>query len=332
MKKKGFYLIGIFILVGTMIGQVFGAEVEWQFFAYQPATDRVCLLYKEFAKDILDSSKGRFKITVYNPGELPYTATDGVKITATNKVQMADAAVGFVARDVPELDVFGLPFFCTGFDEYFKAIEVVGPTFNEVLMKKYKIGVYFHWTNPAQNIWSLKPIKTLEDFKGRKIRMWNPYQTSMLKLFEAIPVSITSAEVVPSLQRGVIDGAITSALSVSDWRMYDVLSYGLLIDFQIANQMVMMNMDEFNKLPKDLQKLFMEKSKEWYLRLKKATPEYEMQARENLLKNKIQFTHLSPSDMDKARKLMRPVWDEWLSKSGPVAEKLYKEVSKILGR
>ena len=330
MKKKGLCLIGIVILVVTMMGQVLGAEIEWQWFGYQPATDRVNLLYKEFAKEILSSSNGRFKITVYGPGELPYTAADGVKITSTNKVQMADAAVGFVSRDVPELDVFSLPFFVTSFDDYFKAVEKVGYIYNDVLRKRFNVDLYLHWTNPSQNFWTKKPIKTLEDFKGMKIRIWNPNQVTILKNFGGTPVSITSAEVVPALQRGVIDGAITSALSVSDWKMYEVVSNGLLVDYMIGSQFIIYNIDEFNKLPKDLQQLFLEKGKEFYLRLKKATPEFEMQARENLLKHGMQFHKLPPGDFQKARNMMKPMWDEWLSKNGPVARKLFDGVSEAL--
>ena len=111
---------------------------------------------------------------------------------------MADAAIGFVARDAPELNIFGRPFICTTFEGYFKIIETLAPIFEEDLTRRFKISALFQWTNPPQNIWTIKPIRTLDDFKGMKIRIWNPEQVTMLKMLGAAPVSIASDEVPSS--------------------------------------------------------------------------------------------------------------------------------------
>jgi TRAP-type C4-dicarboxylate transport system substrate-binding protein len=165
-----------------------------------------------------------------------------------------------------------------------------------------------------------------------KIRIWNPEQVTMLKMLGATPVSIASDEVPSSLQRKVIDGAITSALSVSDWKLYEFLSNGLIINFLIGSQFVLMNQDEFNRLPKDLQSLLQQKSKQWFTKFQQSTPKFEMDARKNIQEKGIKFNELSPSDFEKARKMMRPMWDEWSSKNGPVAQKLLDEVTKVLGK
>jgi TRAP-type C4-dicarboxylate transport system substrate-binding protein len=337
MKKTGrshIAMVLFIFLALTAIGAstLVAAEVNWTFFCYLPSTDRVVSLYREAIDDLSKSSNGRFKITLNSAGELPYKPMDAIKITASNKVQMADAAVGFVAGDAPELNVFSMPFLCTTFDGYFKTIEAITPIFEEDLMKKFKISVLFHWTNPPQNIWTIKPVKTLDDFKGMKIRAWNPEQVTMLRTLGAVPVSIASDEVASSLQRKVIDGAITSALSVNDWKLYEFLSNGLIINFSIGNQFVLMNMDEFNKLPKDLQQLLREKTKEWYVKFRKSTPEFEMQARKNVQEKGIKFNELSAPDFEKARKMMRPMWEEWANKNGPIAQKLLDETTKILGK
>jgi len=335
-NKKNYYLLMVmslfFAFAPILPSSPLAAEVNWTFFSYLPSTDRVVSLYRAAYDDLLKSSNGRFKINLNSAGELPYKPVDAVKITASNKVQMADAAVGFVAGDVPELNVLSMPFLCTTFDGYFKTIEAIAPIFEEDLMKKFKISVLFHWTNPPQNIWTTKPIKTLDDLKGMKIRAWNPEQVTMLRTLGAVPVSIASDEVPSSLQRKVIDGAITSALSVNDWKLYEFLSHGLIINFAIGNQFVLMNMEEFNKLPKDLQPLLREKAKDWFVNFKKSTPEFEMQARKNIQEKGIKFVELSPSDFDKARKMMRPMWEEWANKQGPVAQKLLDEVTKIMGK
>jgi len=336
MEKRGTgYVFVVFFvalaLSAATVSKLRAEEVNWTFFTYLPSTDRVVSLYRSAFDDLLKSSNGRFKVNLHSAGELPYKPVDAIKITASNQVQLADAAVGFVAGDAPELNVLSMPFLCTTFDGYFKTTQAIAPIFEEDLMNKFKISVLFHWTNPPQNVWTAKPIKALEDFKGMKIRAWNPEQVTMLRTLGATPVSIASDEVPSSLQRKVIDGAITSALSVSDWKLYEFVNNGLMINFAIGNQFVLMNMDAFNKLPKDLQQLLRQKSKEWYVKFQESTPKFEMDARKNIQEKGIALNELSPADFEKARKMMRPMWEEWANKHGPVAQKLLGEVTKAMG-
>ena len=180
MGKRGIgYIIRVFaisfVLSLIAFSPLRAEEVKWTFFSYLPTTDRVVSLYRSAFDDLLKSSNGRFKITLNSAGELPYKPVDAIKITASNQVQMADAAVGFVAGDAPELNVLSMPFLCTTFDGYFKTTQAIAPIFDEDLMKRFKIGVLFHWTNPPQNIWTTKPIKTLDDLNSddvSKVIQW----------------------------------------------------------------------------------------------------------------------------------------------------------------
>lgn len=337
MTAKRFF--SLFIVVGLTLALTFGLQTvvsakttEWKFFTYLPSNDRVVKAYRDMVADIGAATDNQLKLNLYAAGELPYKPVDGIKIVATDKVQMADGAVGFQAGDVPEFNVFGMPFLCTTFDGFFKAIGSITPIINKRLLEKFNIGVLFHWTMPPQNLWTVKPVKTLSDLKGKKIRAWNPEQVTMLKLLGAIPVSIASAEVPTSLQRGVIDGAITSALSVNDWKLYDFVHYGLMINFTMGHQFVLMNTSEFGKLPADVQKTLERKGEEWFAKFKDLTPQFEAEARANLKKQGMQLFELSPADLEEAQKMMMPMWDDWTDKQGPVAKELLMTVKKALAQ
>jgi TRAP-type C4-dicarboxylate transport system permease small subunit len=197
-----FRVVGFIVFLGLLSATpIIAAEANWKFFTYLPTNDPGVSLFRDFAADVLKSSNGRFEIKVFSAGELPYKPVDEIKITASNQVQLADVPVGFVAGDVPELNVFSLPFLCTTFDGFFKSIGIVAPIIEEDLMKRFKLSVLFHWTMPPQNLWTLEPVKKLEDIKGKKIRAWNPEQVKMLQLLGGSPVSIASDEVATSLQR-----------------------------------------------------------------------------------------------------------------------------------
>jgi TRAP-type C4-dicarboxylate transport system substrate-binding protein len=84
----------------------------------------------------------------------------------------------------------------------------------------------------------------------------------MLQLFGASPMTIDPSEVVVALQRKVVDGAITSALSANDWKAYDIVKFGFMLNFTMAHQFTFANAAAFNALPSDLQKLVVAKSEE----------------------------------------------------------------------
>jgi len=307
------------------------APVEWRFFTYFPPNDKPAQLNKAFAEEVGVATGGKLKITVYAAGELPYKAADVVKAVATNQVQMGDVAVGFAAGDVPELNVLALPFLCTSYEHFERALPAVQSTANDVLKKKFGIDVAMHWTMPPQNLWLNKPINGIDDLKGMKIRSWNPEQVEMMRALGGSAVTITSAEVIPALERRIIDGAITSAFSASDWRAYEIVKTGYMLNMTMGHQIMMVNAAELSKLPTDVRQTFMAKAAEWAPKYRKMSEEGDQAARDNLRTNKVTLLEPSAADRTKARQLMRASWDQWAQKHGATGKALLDGSIKACG-
>jgi TRAP-type C4-dicarboxylate transport system substrate-binding protein len=304
---------------------------EWRFFTYFPPNDKPAALNRDFAADVGRATNGRLKITVFAAGELPYKAPDVVKAVATNQVQMGDVAVGFASGDAPDLNVLSLPFMCTSYEQFDKAVEVVKPVATDVMGKKFGITVAMHWTMPAQNFWLGKPAAKLDDLKGMKVRAWNPEQVEMMKALGGSAVSITSAEVIPALERKVIDGAITSALSASDWRAYELVKTGYMVNMTMGHQVMMMNTAELNKLPADVRQTLVAKATEWAPKYRAMSEGGDKEARANLTANKVSLVEPSADDLKKARAMMRPMWDSWAEKHGATGKQLVDGTMKACG-
>jgi TRAP-type C4-dicarboxylate transport system substrate-binding protein len=290
--------------------------IEWRYFTYFPVNDKPAQLTRAFAEDVGKATNGRLKITVYASGELPYKAPDVLKAVATNQVQMGDVALGFASGDVPELNVLSLPFLCTSYDQFEKAIASIGPSIEETLARKFGVGVAVHWTMPPQNLWLNRPISEFGQLKGLKVRTWNPELVAMVRLLEGSPITINSAEVIPALERKVIDGAFTSALSANDWRAYEIIKTGYLANVTMGHQVMMVNNAELAKLPPDLRDTLAAKAKEWTARYMTMSREGDREALRNLAANKVNLVEPTAADRDKGRAMMRPMWDEWATKQG----------------
>ena len=298
------------------------APTEWRFFSYFAPSEKAVQMNRAFAEDVAKATNGRLKITVFAGGELPYKAADVVKAIATDQIQMGDVAVGFASGDMPELNVLQLPFLCTSYAQFERALPVVKPIVEQTLQKKFGITVAMHWTMPPQNMWLNRPVATLDDLRGFKVRAWNPEQVEMMKTLGGSAVSITSAEVIPALERKIIDGAITSALSANDWRAYDIVKTGYMVNMTMGHQVMMINNEELAKLPPDVKAILLAKAKEWEPKYEQMSQEGDIAARKNLQANKVTLVDPTPADLTKARALMRPMWDQWAQKYGTVGREL----------
>ncbi len=304
-------------------GTALAAEVEWKFYTYFAANDKPTELHKAFAEDVLKASKQRLHIRVYASGELPYKAPDVLRAVATNQVQMGDVALGFVAGDVPELNAFAMPFSCTSMDKFYdKAAPAVAADVDATLQRKFKTRSIMQWVMPPQQLWLVKPVDGIDGLKNLKVRSWNREQADMMKLLGGSGVTITPAEVIPALQRGVVDGAFTAAVPALDWKFNEVTKMGYMINLTLAHQVFAVNEQELNKLPADLRQLLLDKAKAWAPKYRAELIAADGAARKTLTEKGMTLREPSPADMEKFRAITRPMWKEWTDKNGPMAEKM----------
>jgi TRAP-type C4-dicarboxylate transport system substrate-binding protein len=117
---------------------------------------------------------------------------------------------------------------------------------------------------PAQVLFSRVPINGLDDLKGKKIRASGWTTSEFVTALGATGVTLSFSEVPQSLQRGVVDCAITGSLSgySAGWGEVSKYIYPLPIggwDYVVG----VMSMSTWNKLSKEqqdkLQALIVEK-------------------------------------------------------------------------
>lgn len=315
-------------LCGTLLsGAAFAADVEWKFYTYFAPNDKPTELHRAFANDVFEASKKRFRINVFASGELPYKASDVLRVVASNQVQAGDVALGFVAGDVPELNAFSMPFACTSMDKFYdKAAPAVAGTVEDVMLKRFKTNPVMQWVMPPQQLWLAKPVSNLDGLKNLKVRAWNREQAEMMKLLGGSGVTITPAEVIPALQRGVVDGAFTASVPALDWKFHEVTKFGYLMNLTLAHQVVAVNQAELDKLPADLKTLFLSKAKEWAPKYRQALIEGDRTARKALTEKGMTLRETTPEETARLRAVTKPIWDEWAQKNGATAQGMLAKV------
>jgi TRAP-type C4-dicarboxylate transport system substrate-binding protein len=109
----------------------------------------------------------------------------------------------------------------------------------------------------AYCIASVRRIDSLATLKGKKI-MVTGTRAILVDALGAVPVGITMSEVYTALERGTIDGTCNAPSSIVDFGLYQVVKYYWPISFGGALFLVGINLNAWNKLPADIQRIMEE--------------------------------------------------------------------------
>jgi TRAP-type C4-dicarboxylate transport system substrate-binding protein len=105
-------------------------------------------------------------------------------------------------------------------------------------------------------LWTKKPVRTLEDAKGLKVRSPGGHQTHYIKALGAEPVFIPLGDVYLAMETGTIDGIVTCPPLFLSYKFYEVAKFGVITTFGCVSEGVAMNNEGWNKIPGDFKPIF----------------------------------------------------------------------------
>lgn len=303
------------------------ADFEWKMFTIYGVADKQTDWMRGFAKDVNEATGGRVNITVFSGGELPYKGVDVYRALSKRQIEIGHSPTGFIAPDLPLLDAMSMPFACMDMQKFFTgALPRIRPTFDQAISEKFNVTPVIHWAMPGQELWSTRPVTTIEDFKGMKIRTWNQGQVSTLDKIGASSVSITTAEVTPALQRGVIDGAITASVNADAWKWSEVLKNGYIFNITLSHEVISVNSDAMKELPEDVRKAVVDVAAKWEGKFREEVTKLDDQARASLVEQGMTLTDPTPEDAKALIEMTADIGTSWAEAQGEVATRVLADI------
>lgn len=291
--------------------------------------------FAPFCEKVAELSGGRVNIKIYPAGQLAGAKqlADAVKTGITD---MAFVIPSYTTGRFPRTSALDLPFL---FDSGVDAARAFYDLFDGYMAddyKDYKV-LWLYATGPGQLMSATKPMQTLGDINGMKLRTPSAYMTKALKLLEVNPVGMPIPKLAMSLQKKVIDGCITPFSAVTDFRLFDLVTHITVANMYITPMTVLMNQKKYDGLPDYAKKAIdLASGKPWGLH---AADVYDQHDTNTVLeinkRGKITIYNLPPSEKAKiAEKLavMQSDWiDEW-SKKGIPADSILSAVIRASNR
>lgn len=212
-------------------------------------TDR----WTPFAKELEQRSNGRVKITFY-PSEALGKAKDHYNLAVTGIADISMAIMGYTPGRFPLTEVLELPIVWPSSKI---ASRVAAEIYEKYLKKEFSdiklISLCIN--DPAQIMTTKRPVKSLADMAGLRLRTGNPRQVEMLRAWGASPMNITIFDTYDALQKGSIDGVYTNYSSLRDFKLHEQLDNYTTFGVGSAVAIDMMSLKAWNSLPPDIQKI-----------------------------------------------------------------------------
>ena len=308
---------------------------ELRFSSFMPPFAPQMNVYKEWAKKIEDATNGSIKITFYAAGTLipPQDVISGVQ---SGLADIADATLSDQADIFPLTPTIQLPFMPlgdaeSGYDIWMKLID----KFPEMNSEYKDFKILFRTTTGSYALHTSKgPVRVPEDLKGVKIYATGGLADVMGKI-GAAPMSMTAQDWVMSLERGLLEGMWMNFQGVYEMKCHEFLPYHTIFPSGVSLGMalVIMNLDSWNKLPPDVQKVFDDLSLWATERVRQVA---EMEAYESAItameKAGQTIVRLTPEEEKLWRDVAMPVIEEYLAKvekRGLPARAVYEEALRL---
>ncbi|MBP7073496.1 MAG: TRAP transporter substrate-binding protein [Clostridia bacterium] len=204
----------------------------------------------------------------YNIELFPNSAL-GDERTMLESMQMGTLDAGIITSGpfvnfVPEFGVLDLPFLFPNNEAAYKVLD--GEIGKEILSKLEAKGLkglayaergFRNLTN------SVRPVRTAADVEGLKIRvMENEVYIASFNALGVNTVPMAWTEALTALQQGTIQGQENPVNVIHAYKMWDSQKYVTMTRHAYAAAVITFSLDTFNKLPADIQKIFIDAAQE----------------------------------------------------------------------
>jgi len=228
--------------------------------AVEPAHPAVFM--KEFEK-ALEAKTDKIDVEVY-PGNQLGTNVQIITGLQSNTVQGSVFPTSFYAAFVPEYNLLDLPGVFTDPEKFHNMLsdKAGTPKLNAAIESKGMVAGAYLYPHPQITIFD-REIKSFSDLKGLKIRVHDSeVKQAEVTAVEAIPTSMSTADVPMALQQKTINGMQSDVIFVNGNKLYQSAKYVTkLPNYENAN-VFMLSKPFVDSLPADLKTLVLDTVKE----------------------------------------------------------------------
>lgn len=259
------------VLAAGMVAAVsFGAqaqdypELKFKTVGTNPGTSNLEDIHKPFwQKHLPELTGGKISGDVASQAEVGFKGPEFFRMIGNGVADFATITLTYASGDVPMVDMVDVAGLLQDTDDMRKAMDAGRPGLEALLRDRVKVEPLAFWPTGGQVIWCAAEINSMDDLKGKKIRVYNATMSDFIQGLGAIPVTMAYSEVVPGMQRRVIDCGVTGANSGNLSKWTDVATHLVPVVTGWSLMAMVANKDRWDGLPADVQTLIKKEAKDF---------------------------------------------------------------------
>jgi TRAP-type C4-dicarboxylate transport system substrate-binding protein len=178
------------------------------------------------------------------------------------------------------------------------------------------------------------PVASLEDLKGKKVRISSQTEGIVLKALGVAPESITINEAADAINRGTIDGATATLEVLADFGISRFATNHYMLGLGTVPIIIAMNKEKFDGLPEVAQNVIRKYSGQWLVaRYVDTINTYDAEILRKLKSDaRRSVIDPSPADLVKAHSTFDSVTAQWAARSprnGELLKFVETEIAKL---
>ncbi|HEX7535291.1 MAG TPA: TRAP transporter substrate-binding protein [Syntrophales bacterium] len=254
MRKMAALIAAVaFLTAVPFLGVSKGAPVELKISHHGASVSKNQEIMKAGADWIEKRFGDRIKVTIY-PSQTLLNAANAFDGTANGIADISLVIPGWTQGRFPKSEVLDLP---PAIPSAVDATNVYYEFYKKFLTDEWKavkvLGV--HVQVPQSIHTKRKPIRTLQDMKGEKFRIYG-IGKDIMNAFGGIPVAMPMPEAYEAIRQGIVSGIMVPFAEMKSYRLIDVCFYHTQADIMASPFFIVMNLKKYNALPADIKKAF----------------------------------------------------------------------------
>lgn len=235
----------------SLLGAATAQAETWNMPTPYAEADFHTINVRQFAKDVEDATKGELKIVVHSAGSL-VKHPEIKNAIRSNQVPAGEFFLSLLTNENPVFGVDSLPFLATDYDQAWKLWEASRPVV-EKLLEKQRIKVLYAVAWPPQGFYSKFDVSAPGDLKGLKLRAYNPLQQKLAVELGMVPTQVEVPDIPQAFATGQVAAMMTSPSTGASSKAWDFVKYYYDVQAWLPKNVVAVNVNAFNALPKPTQ-------------------------------------------------------------------------------
>ena len=228
-------------------------QFQFKYTDYNPPGNFITFEIERWSKEMMDKSGGRIKIDVFPSSQMGPIPRQ-FDLVRTGVADFGFILLGSTPGRFPLTELSQLPGL---FPNAYTASVALQENFDKYLAKEFAdVKMLYLFTGPSLPLLTKKPVRTLSDASGLRIRQPDPIHAQLIQALGAAPTAVQPGDVADALQKGTVDGVIMGYSGVTAFQLHQVARYSTEWNTGVVAFAMVMNKDSYEKLPADLKKNF----------------------------------------------------------------------------